>query len=498
LNLSDAIKKPVSPARKITSSPVFTVAAIAVGYTLLTIFITFLIHNSYHTYAFDLGLFTQSLKNTLQGEMLWHPCGGASELAHHFSPVLFLLVPVYWVFPYAQTLLVVQGILLGISGCLVYLLVRDYGFSHRTGLLIEVLFFINPLVWGVALFDFHPVVFAIPALLVMFLGMKRRKPLLFAAGLFIALVSKEDVIIAVGVFGLVLLITRYWKNREISRQGLVILFSAVLMYGIAVGVSALNSLGESPRILTYFTNRYTYLNQPEANTITRTVIKTLMTFFSLGSLFLICGYLVPLGFLPLLSLTWSIPGLLILLSGMLSTATGQHEQLMQYSAAAIPFLFMAFIDALSYLNKNQQVQSFLAKTEGRVRVYAVILVVIASISMISAGRIQEAEWPDSHDAALSAVLAAIPDGASVTAVNNIYPHLCTRTDVYVPRVVDDTTGIVHGIWGYPEKETEFVVVDYRHKQKTTGGFWEYVIRGKIDNRYEMVLEIDGARLYRLR
>jgi uncharacterized membrane protein len=79
----------------------------------LTIYITLLMYYSYNTYAFDLGAFTQTLKYTLQGQLLWHPSIGVSELAHHFSPILLVLVPIYWLFPYAQTLLVVQGIILG-------------------------------------------------------------------------------------------------------------------------------------------------------------------------------------------------------------------------------------------------------------------------------------------------------------------------------------------------------------------------------------------------
>jgi uncharacterized membrane protein len=474
--------------------PLFAVAAMALVYFVITTIITLLMHNSFHTYAFDLGAFSQSLKYTLQGKMLWHPSVGGSELAHHFSPVLFFLVPFYWIFPHAQTLLVIQALVLGVSGYLVYLLVREYQFSHRTGLLIEALFFINPLVWGVALFDFHPVALAIPALLVMFLGLKRQKPLLFAAGLFFALISREDVIITLAIFGLVLLIATWWKTKKLDRYGLVLLGSAIVTYGIAVGVSAFYSQGESPRILSYFSSRYTYIGPSQGNF----VLNTLKTFFSSGSIFLLCGYLVPLGFLPLLSLSWSIPGLFILLSGMLSTSIGQHDQLMQYTAPAIPFLFMAFIVALTRLDKDKQVRSALERTGGRVRVYALVLLVIAAVSMISVGRIEYARLPDAHDAALNRVLSAIPDGVSVTASNDILPHLCARTNVYLPRLQDPGTGILHGIWGYPEKETQYVVVDFVHKQDYIGGYWEDFIKGKIEDKYQLILDIDGAQLYRLR
>jgi uncharacterized membrane protein len=478
---------------KMLHRPLFMVGVIALIYVCVTVFITLLIHNSFNTYAFDLGAFTQTLKYTLEGKMLWHPSVGGSELSQHFSPVLFFLVPFYWLFPHAQTLLIAQAVILGFSGYLVYLLAREYGFSHRTGLLVEALFFINPLVWGVALFDFHPVAFAVPGLLAMFLGMKQRKAWLFGVGLFVALISREDAVITAGIMGAVLLAAAWWKQRRLDRYGAILLVSAVLTYGVAVGVSALNSHGDSPRILSYLTNRYTYVDGSKDSFF----FSLLKTFFSSGSLFLVCGYLVPLGFLPLLSY-WSIPGLFILLSGMLSTSIGQHDQLMQYTAPAIPYLFVAFIAGLKRLEGDPQVNAFLARAGGRMRGYAVALIVIAAISMVSVGRIDNAQFPDSHDVALEKVLAAVPDGAVVTASNQVFPHICSRTETYLPHLQDRATGILHGIWGYPEKETEYVVVDRYHRQDYIGGYWEDAARKTIDIKYDLILQVESARLYRLK
>jgi uncharacterized membrane protein len=66
----------------------------------------------------------------------------------------------------------------------------------------------------------------------------------------------------------------------------------------------------------------------------------------------LCAYLVPLGCLPVLSLQWAVPAFVIMFSGMISTNPGQHEQLLQYPPAAIPFLFMAFMYALPRLKRS--------------------------------------------------------------------------------------------------------------------------------------------------
>ena len=193
----------LKPFLKWTQKPLFWAIVIALLYAAVTMYITIhLIHDSYHSTAYDLGLFTQELKYTLQGKILYSPAIGGSQFAYHFSPVLLLLVPIYWLFPHAQMLLVVQGLLLAFGGYLIYIISREYNFSHRAGLILEGLYFINPLVWGVALFDFHEVAFAIPALLIMFLGMKKKNWFFIILGLILALSTKEDVVVAVVSSGL--------------------------------------------------------------------------------------------------------------------------------------------------------------------------------------------------------------------------------------------------------------------------------------------------------
>ena len=480
--------------RNLVSTPGSAAITLALAYTAITIYITLLLHNSYHTYAFDLGAFTQTLKYTLQGKILWHPSIGVSELAHHFSPILLLLVPVYWLFPYAQTLLVVQGITLGFSGYLVYVLARELKYSHKVGLIIEALFFVNPLVWGVALFDFHPVVFAIPALLVMFLGLKRQNWVLFGCGLFLALISREDAIVAIGAFGVTLLIYNYVKTRKVDRISLVLIASAVVAAAMTLAVSAATSTGQSPIILSYFTNRYEYVDQ----SLWQTFLAVLQTIFSSGTLFLFCAYLVPLGCLPLLALQWSIPGLVIMLSSVLSTRVEQHAQLHQYPAAAIPFLFMAFMVALPRLKEDPLVRYLMKQTQGRIQGYSLVLLIIASASIISMGRIRDVRLENKHEKAIDRVIAAIPDGVTVTANNYILPHLCARTDTYMPEFLDTGTGIINGDWGYPYRETEYVVVDSMLKQECVNGYWEDAIIKQITQKYEPVLSIDGAILYKLR
>ena len=473
-------------------TPAFWAIVIAAIYALVTCFITIhLMHDSFHTMAFDLGIFTQDLKYTLQGQLLYSTAG-QYQLAHHFSPVLFLLVPVYWLFPHAQTLLVVQGLLLAFGGYLIYVLAREYNYSHRASLILEGLYFLNPLLWGVALYDFHEVAFAIPALLVMFLGLKRKNWIFFGVGLLLALASKEDAVLALAAFGIVLMISDYLRYKRVEKTSVIIFCAAILAYGTGVIVSRLASGGESARILSYFTNRYAYIGLP----LSEAVPMAARTIFSLNSLFLIGAYLSPLAFLPLLSPRWVIPALLVMLSGILSTNINQHGALMQYTAAAIPFLFMAFMQVLPKIQKNQEIQSIINRTHQRAIVYSIIMIALISGMFISQGRIQLVTWPDKHDAAINQVIAAVPDNATVSTNSAIFPHLCARTDTYLfaweGKGIAPTAGITKGDWGFPEKETEYLVIDIKNAP------WLEIYTKIAANNYILITNADDVLLYQLK
>ncbi len=484
-----------SRLRRLIPTPDIEAVIIALIYVGITLYISIhLLHDSYNTYCFDLGAFMQDLKYTLQGKLLWCPSLATSDLAHHFSPVLLLLVPIYWIFPYAQTLLVVQGLVLGLSGYLVYSLAREYKLSRRASLAVETLFFFNPLVWGIALFDFHPIVFAIPGLICFFFGLKRKNWILFTFGLFITYISREDATITVGIYGAVLLAYNYWKNRKIDRTALIIFASALAAYGIAVGASAATSGGGMPIILSYFTNRYSYVDQP----LTQGAISLFATVFSSGTLLLIYGFLFSLGLLPLLSLQSTIPALFILLTGIISTNPGQHNNLLQYTAPAIPFLFLAFIEALPLLEKDQLVRYTVKKTEGRVQLYALVLLLLLSFKIISTGRLETAVLPDWHDVAINQVLSKIPNDTSVSTSNTIFPHICARTDTYLfgwdGDEIAPLAAITNGEWGYPYKETEYIVFD--SKEVPPAASSKSSINDIVKN-YVLITKIDGVYLYKL-
>jgi uncharacterized membrane protein len=206
--------------------------------------------------------------------------------------------------------------------------------------------------------------------------------------------------------------------------------------------------------------------------------------------------LAALGFLPLLRLKWTFPALVVFLENALSTYSGQHTIQFQYHAAAIPFLFMGLITALPWIKDQPKIQSIISRLGRRTITYAFIFfMVITSLQYVSGTRLMYAKLPGQAEATTNRVLALIPDGASVTVTNNIFPHICDRTTAYLPWFYDKYTPIEQGNWGFPTKDTEYVVVDRVHDRAQ--GTMEFIIK-KQPEKYELVTEVEGVKLYRLR
>ena len=470
------------------SSKYLPAIILAVGFIGLYIFMSvYLIYNSYGSGALDLGLFVQMMKSTLHGQIMVLSANGYSQFTTHFSPILFFAVPFYWLFPYTQTLLVLQSALIGVAGFLVYYIARYFKLSNGWSLFIEVLFFVSPLVWGIALFDFHEIVFALPLLLLMIIGLLKKNWWLFGISLLLSLLVKEDITATIIVFGISVLAFTYFKQKKFSRVAMVMVVSGVVSLGVGILVSKIASHG-SPMFLRYVTPtdsgalRYDYFNI----SLPQTIYKLAENVLSGWSILLVLYYLLPLFFLPLGTLEWVIPALFILASNVLSTYFGQHCQLNQYSAGAIPFLFIAGIITLSKLKWQGLIHRSKKYIVMGVGFGLIVISVLMSFMVENRGNLLRI--PNSHDEAIDNVISHIPNGSSITSCDNIEPHLVPKYDSYLcPE--PDVEGLIYGT---PIYNTDYVIIDDKIVENTG---WEDIIRQ--DKDYTLIYENDGCELYQL-
>jgi hypothetical protein len=117
-------------------------AAIVV-YAIVFSYATIQKHRDFHSYAWDLGVFNQVMYSSVYGGRLFHyTCDSylnvkENYLAFHFSPILVLFFPIYYLFPYPSLLLVLKSTALAAAAYPLYRIgvkITDNRRTHRSHL----------------------------------------------------------------------------------------------------------------------------------------------------------------------------------------------------------------------------------------------------------------------------------------------------------------------------------------------------------------------------
>ena len=229
----------------------------AVFATALFIFVSFWTVYRVLTYrapTFDFGIFSQmfhQMRTTGLPVTTVERDGPLSHFAVHVSPIYYLLLPFYCIYPKPVTLQVLQAAVLASAVIPLWRLCRRHGFSAGVSAGVCLLLLLYPAYSGGTSYDIHENVFLTPLILWMFDGIDREKrwEALLCGGL--TLLVKEDAAVYVAVVAL-WLILRAWL-RGCNRWGLVtggVLLAGALAWFLLV-TAYLSRYGDG-----VMTNRY--------------------------------------------------------------------------------------------------------------------------------------------------------------------------------------------------------------------------------------------------
>ena len=149
----------------------FSILIISIIFSLLFTVYSFLQLDLLNMSAWDLGVYTQALYSGIHGHLFYTNLLPGSYLSEHFSPILFLLVIPYYIYPHAYTLLIIQGFAIGLSAYVLYKLsleilnkiednmTRKYIDSRVISFIIAIAFLLSPLTESPVFFDFHLMIF---------------------------------------------------------------------------------------------------------------------------------------------------------------------------------------------------------------------------------------------------------------------------------------------------------------------------------------------------
>ncbi|MER3397720.1 MAG: hypothetical protein C4316_04145 [Chloroflexota bacterium] len=451
------------------------VGGLVVSYFAMWATFSYLRHASFHSHAYDLGILAQVMWNTVNGRPFLTTVMfeyTSNLLAHHFSPILLLIAPLYALWPRPETLLVVQAAALALAAIPFYCIGRRLG-GEATGLALAVAYWLYPAAHYVNLFDFHEIALAVPLLafaLDGFLADRPRRGAVFAG---LALLTREEVAIVTAVLGLWLFL------RGQRGWGLGLMAGGIGWAALTIGwlAPALSGTGKY-----YYLRRYEWLGSSPgeiaATILTRPdyVLGGLLTRERLDFLLRL---LLPLGLLPLLGpelLVLSVPSFGYLL---LSNYREQYELANQYSAVVIPWLVAAAGAGAARLFSR------------RVSRGAVLgLLLGASLGAYLAygpgplgGRFEPQQFTlGPHVEVGRQILELIPPGAAVSAQSDLVPHLANRENLYT----------FPNIFG-----ADYIVVDTKGSPWPLKGaeFQRFLERIDRNPAWRLVAARDGYRIY---
>src|SRR5262245_26974798 len=171
-------------------------------------------HSRFRTGGHDLGIFDQALWSLSRFEA---PATTIRAIplpnlfGDHFSPILILLVPWYWVCDSAVVPLIAQSMLLAGLVPLGFLLARHLGNPPWPAVVLGIALGIHPGFTAAALVEFHEVAFAPALLLAVVMFAERGQWRWYWVALAAFIVVKESMALYAALFGVTLILHRRWK-----------------------------------------------------------------------------------------------------------------------------------------------------------------------------------------------------------------------------------------------------------------------------------------------
>lgn len=382
--------------------------------------------------TYDMGIFTQmfhSMKTTGLPVTTLERSEPLSHFSVHVSPIYYLLLPIYALFPSAATLQVLQALVLASAALPLWLIARRRGFSPLLSAALCLLLLLYPALSGGTSYDLHENAFLMPLLLWLFYFIERRATVGTAVFALLTLLVKEDAAVYVAVIALWLLLRGLIQKDRHNRLTGALLFLGAIAYFIGVSLY-LTHYGEG--VMSW---RYSNLMPAGEGSLLAVLQTTLLSplkmFFecmNADKMAFLFQTMLPLLFLPLITRRYERLVLLIpyLLVNLMSDYPYQHDVFFQYTFGSTACLIYLTVVNLSELKMPVPARLFAAAS-------AVLISAAFFFSLVfpraMAVRDTFLEYQDYFSAARQQ-LSEIPPDAAVAATTFYTVPLAQRSVLY--------------------------------------------------------------------
>ncbi len=441
----------------------FSIATYGIIFSILTI----LRYDAFNARAWDLGIFTQSLWTTLNAnKFFYHTCElfinpSGSFFGVHFSPILFLVLPFYWIATTPVTLLVLQSFILPLAAVPIYKLAKEYAGGRVVGLVFAAAYLIYPATQYVNIYDFH-----VQAFLPLFFSftiyyLTKENWLRYSFFMLLSLSCEEHAAWATFAIGIYIA----WKYRsqiastikERKPQGKILLVPFLTMtISVAWYWFTLwqrdTFFPTNPAALPEFLGapNFSILGAKSPMEIPVLVfLRPLNAIQALaydGHIKLLYLLLLfgPLAFFSFRAPSALIPAIPWLGFSLLSQTQAHHILGHQYETYLVSFIFAAATFGLAKYQKTtkdlKQISGFLKKTARPRYIATASLIFFLTVSPMSP--LVSYLFPNyltlstgDHERILSETINLVPPNASILTQDNIFPYVSHRVDAYVVPVI---------------------------------------------------------------
>jgi uncharacterized membrane protein len=451
------------------------------------------------TTTYDFGLFSQmfySMKNSGTMITTLERSEPLSHLAVHFSLIYYIYLPIFMIFPYPETLEVLQIITVAAGIIPIYLIAKHFNLSiYLTGLLV-VMYIFNPALIGSSFFDLHENCFLPVLILFTIYFMLKQKLIPLLIFMFLTLIVKEDASIYTFVIGFYFLMSHMFKIEDIQQKKKNIIYSIIMIVGSVMYFLFvqyyLDNFGDGA-----MTWRYDNLNgYPEISlfgvvvSIFQNPSYFLATMFNPERVYFLAISILMMGMLPLFLKNigdyWLIVPFIIF--NLASGYQYQHVYGYQYYYGSTALLlFMAILVLSNKTNYEHRIKPILRQNP----IFYIIMVITLTISGIRYINTKDLHYqiyksnPEYYDA-MREFLMSIPSDKKIYATQYLTTYLSNREVLYDYTYLRLNEGVIR---------FDYIILDRRNANVYTDSIVEDItqfgyVYSDFSNEYFLIYE-DG-------
>jgi len=469
---------------------VFIVAALGVAFAVFVSLITVYRYLSFYTPNFDFGIFVNMFHN-MRTRFLPYVTSERNLLLSHFavhiSPIYYLMLPFYLLFPHPQTLQILQAVILASGIVPLYLLAKHKGLSNKTIVFLSFLYALYPALSSGCYYDLHENCFLTALLFWTFYFCEKKKYILLYIFAFLVLLVKEDASIYIAFFAFYIILSNLSKkNYKASLHGCRLFLLAAAYFVFCWFMMSKYGYGimDKDRYGNYIPDDGNILSMVKTVLINPGYVFTQL--LTADKLIYMSKMLLPLAFIPFMMKKVSRFTLLfpLVLMSLMTNYGYQFDLRFQYQFGVLAFLFY-----MTVLNISEM-ESFNKRYTLSFAAIATVMIFCLN-SLPASSVIRNYIKGKENYSKMNEALKQIPSDASVKSSTFILAHLANRDEIYaIDYEAYHNTDIVHN--------TDYIVLDMRGGADAEDSIARNYTDNALRNGYNLLFEEKGLIIILIR